>query len=500
MGMAASQARYLALVERNNDLEYQGQQINQQRTTLSDQVNALYNSLLVMNVPTPPSTADYTKVVYSGALGSSTFSIGNITPVGTEYNVTLNYKKTGHYVEAAGTTAIVAAEPKIKLAKLEENNYKEPDITGYKCGEAYNDSSNWTSFMQRTDGKSVTSGKYYTLANGIFTEHDYIQTHPANDAVVYVIANGAPKEGDYSYVDFDNNNQADTITGAYKAISGQPSDYYIIENGTSRQATANDFDEIKGKYYFKNLNSSASYAKADANGNDGEIANPYYDVDRPATVKGANVMTLDQAKKENRISEETLDNYKQALFNAHPELGKSVDEVADKFYIYYTSENGANVPHFILKTDVTMGLTDENKTSWAEYSDFMANGKYTEAKEEKGCKLEFDADGRISAISIPITTADGNISYKTVRLEAATVTDDKAYEDAYNQYEYQKHLYDQEQNEINAKTSVIQAQDKKLELKLTRLDNERKAIQAELEAIKKVIGENIDKGFKTFSG
>ena len=46
MGMAASQARLLTLQARQSDLEYQGQQINQERSVLSQQVTALYNSLL----------------------------------------------------------------------------------------------------------------------------------------------------------------------------------------------------------------------------------------------------------------------------------------------------------------------------------------------------------------------------------------------------------------------------------------------------------------------
>ena len=37
MGMAASQARYLALVARKSNCEYEGQQINQARTVLSNQ-------------------------------------------------------------------------------------------------------------------------------------------------------------------------------------------------------------------------------------------------------------------------------------------------------------------------------------------------------------------------------------------------------------------------------------------------------------------------------
>ena len=56
MGMAASQARYLALVARKSNCEYEGQQINQARTVLSNQSANLFNQMLGLNVPVPPST------------------------------------------------------------------------------------------------------------------------------------------------------------------------------------------------------------------------------------------------------------------------------------------------------------------------------------------------------------------------------------------------------------------------------------------------------------
>ena len=87
-----------------------------------------------------------------------------------------------------------------------------------------------------------------------------------------------------------------------------------------------------------------------------------------------------------------------------------------------------------------------------------------------------------------------------LQLSVTTVSDEDAYKDAFNQYEYDKALYDKKQQEINAKTSIIQSEDKSLELKLTRLDNERNAVNTELEAVKKVVNDNIQKSFKTFNG
>lgn len=53
MGMAASQARFLGLTARKTNVEYEGQQVNQQRTTLANESANYYNQLLGMTVPTP---------------------------------------------------------------------------------------------------------------------------------------------------------------------------------------------------------------------------------------------------------------------------------------------------------------------------------------------------------------------------------------------------------------------------------------------------------------
>ena len=65
MGMAASQARYLALTARKTNTEWEGQQINQARTALANQSANLFNRLLNMEVPNAPKTTDYTELQYS---------------------------------------------------------------------------------------------------------------------------------------------------------------------------------------------------------------------------------------------------------------------------------------------------------------------------------------------------------------------------------------------------------------------------------------------------
>ena len=90
MGMAASQARFLSLTARKNNTEYEGQQINQQRTTLSNKSASYYNDLLGMSVPVPPSAQDYTKTVYSFQDGALNNSIGTMI-ANTDGSYTISY-------------------------------------------------------------------------------------------------------------------------------------------------------------------------------------------------------------------------------------------------------------------------------------------------------------------------------------------------------------------------------------------------------------------------
>ena len=53
---------------------------------------------------------------------------------------------------------------------------------------------------------------------------------------------------------------------------------------------------------------------------------------------------------------------------------------------------------------------------------------------------------------------------------------------------------------INAKTEVIQQQDKALELQLSQLDTEQNEIKTEMEALDKVLGDNVESSYKTFGG
>ena len=107
--------------------------------------------------------------------------------------------------------------------------------------------------------------------------------------------------------------------------------------------------------------------------------------------------------------------------------------------------------------------------------------------------LETDGNGRFTSVRFE----NDSITY-TLNME--TITDDDAYQDAMNQYYYENAKYDKTIQDINAKTSIIQHEDQQLELRLKQLDTEQKALSTEIDAVSKIIKDNIDNSFKTFSG
>ena len=66
-------------------------------------------------------------------------------------------------------------------------------------------------------------------------------------------------------------------------------------------------------------------------------------------------------------------------------------------------------------------------------------------------------------------------------------------------YEYQKMIYERAIQDINARTEIIQQQDRTLELRLKQLDTEQEALKTEMDAVKEVIQKNVESTFKTFA-
>lgn len=354
MGMAASQARFLGLTARKNNVEFEGQQINQQRTTLANQSANYYNDLLGMSVPTPPSVDSYTKTVY-------TFNDGALTNT---------------------VTALIAQQ---------DGTYTLSYLSSYE-----------DDFSPVAAGSSVVTKVGTSYKIGATT----------------LRALGAPISRDEE--------------GKY---SGTPEDSYLSS------LTKDQLDKLQDEeaYYVELLNSK---------------------------------------------------------------YGKQ----ADGWMVRYVenSATGTYTPYFYKKSDLDNGVTDANGNINSAISCYTIGSatKTTEIKGLKGCTVEKDSTGRYISISIPEYDEEGNVKPNgntvTYSLTTSTVTDQDAYDDAMNQYEYDKYLYDQSIQEINAQIEIIQAQDKNLELRLKQLDTEQDAISTEMDAVQKVIEKNTESSFKTF--
>lgn len=98
MGMAASQARWLALTARKTNVEYEGQQVNQARTALAMKSANTFNELLALDVPTAPSTQDFTTLEYTYQDGTISETISDMSLL--ENDPDYNYMVTHfHYAD-----------------------------------------------------------------------------------------------------------------------------------------------------------------------------------------------------------------------------------------------------------------------------------------------------------------------------------------------------------------------------------------------------------------
>ena len=345
MGMAASQARFLGLTARKTNVEYEGQQVNQQRTTLANQSANYYNQLLGMTVPVPPSTADYTKTVY-------TFQDGNLS----------------------NSITSLIAQP--------DGNY----LVSYV--------SSWTN-----DFAPVSAG------TGIVTRDD-AGTHYVGSTELRELGSGIGADGEY--------------TG---------DDEYL--NSLSAEQRKNLVTEEKE--FIKLLND-----KYNGGQQDGE------------------------------------------------------------WYVRYVLNTSTETwsPMFYKKEQVDNAIYSDEGTSQSNINVYTM-GSSQETEEIKGvtARLEKDTTGRYINITLNANDPTQAVTYS---LTTNTLTDQDAYDDAMNQYEYDKYQYDQSIQEINAKIEIIQAQDKNLELRLKQLDTEQDAIQTEMDAVQKVIEKNTESTFKTF--
>ena len=393
MGMAASQARFLGLTARKTNVEFEGQQINQQRTTLSNQSANYYNQLLGMAVPVPPSVDDYTKTVYTFEDGALSNSISSM-------------------IAQAGGLYLISY------------------------------TSSWTD-----DFAAVSAGQSIVTKN---SNPDLNKPNNAINGVVYGVgAKELRRMGDAFKLDVYKDDKK-TGTSVY------------MKNGKY-------YSDAECKTAIKDVDKS-SY-KLNENYNDEYLKS----------------LSLDQLEK---LQEEE----QQYISILNKQYAPDGNEAWMVRYVQNTS-TGTWSPFFNKKSVLDKAIYSDNGSSQSNIPAYTI-GSAQKTEEVKGvqARMEQDASGRI----ISVTLNPGNADEVTYAVTTNTTTDQAKYNDAMNQYEYDKYQYDQSIQEINAKIEIIQSEDKNLELRLKQLDTEQDAISTEMDAVQKVIEKNTESTFKTF--
>lgn len=118
MGMAASQARFLGLTARKTNVEYEGQQVNQQRTALANESSGLFNQMMGLQVPMPPSANNYynTRYIATNSSDQEFVIMGEEKIAGgapNEYKIKLQYPVT----ERRATPNPLSADTPISVDK-----------------------------------------------------------------------------------------------------------------------------------------------------------------------------------------------------------------------------------------------------------------------------------------------------------------------------------------------------------------------------------------------
>ena len=444
MGMAASQARYIELAARKTNVEYEGQQINQQRTALANESAGLFNKMLQLNVPTAPNYNEFVKTIYSFSDGTNDYTIDSFarTSDNPAYNAKVNYyytttEYTGVYKERSDLQLhweTAADGSKILYYGTKKLDQYDPQKDEAAVRQIYTDTvvdKKDHPLMDETMANSYVGLNYKEYLDGGETAAGLEKLKKQ----VWKYSSG----GTTYYISVDNMGTERTING-WK--DGKTLDISIDETDPSNKKTV--------------------YTVKDGSGNELQKVE-------------ANFQTGDVAK--------------EIKSTTGIELTKNV--VTDKTTEPATTTTTCtyNLPATAITANYSSSETIASQPVQNCYAKDLSHKVW---QKEVNAYLDKDDSGNFKSITLE------NYS-NTFDLNVYQETDDKAYNNAMNDYVYQKAMYDKNIADINAKTEIIQQEDRTLELKLKQLDTEHNALQTEMDAVKKVCDKNVEDTFKTFS-
>jgi len=548
MGMAASQARYLSLVARKTNTEYEGQQINQERTVLANRTADLFNQMLTMSVPTCPDSNDYTTIQYSWNDGYNDSVLSDYYQLGTA-DEDYNYVVTSyHYEDVYTGQRKLLNDPKIQADRKVEYDY-DPDISEnhktidvkscqYDIEDDIYTITNKVNDLKTTLKRVDDSGDTRLELDAIYDRTTIASAHDFeyDEATgTYIYSSGATDDnGDeiqvtYTPVDMDDEDAVKLLKETFGSEYDSSKTYYYDEEyGT--YVIGDDIEKYKD---YQGLGADITIR----NQYDGSAY--YTDGDKYITAADLAAITKDNSEITLKKATETMtfSNYSAVGNCTLTELSEQDYENKDiqtELAQIIKDMNGDKYGNKVSAANFASCFDDAGNYIGGIYS-FKLNGKTyytTQADLETSARSAYDeraiADNgidsqldklsyykatylntKIEETSKALLETDGKGRFTSVRFEddstvytlnTETITDDDAYQNAMNQYYYKQEQYDKAVRDINAKTELIQAQDRTLELRLKQLDTEQNALQTEMEAVKKVISKNVENSFKTFSG
>lgn len=439
MGMAASQARYLALTARKTNTEYEGQQINQARTALANQSADLFNRLLDLDVPEPPQTTDYTELQYSYSDGENASVIDSWQQLSTadpNYNYLVN-----HYYY---TNLYTGAQKQLQNPEVTLGNITQKDL--------------YSNSQVQNVALTPTSGGFQveiTGTDGTVTAYVPVTSLVMDDKLTQSLRAFEKKTGIQGEGNSNLYGHQDS-SGYWHFISGNDitqdysTSFYI---GNSPVTAVKGSYDTNGNWVFDDLSTETELSQVikDVQGTNMDSYLSFDAINDKVNYSGQGVYQFQLNGTTYYVNETDL----MASLNGYDEYGKPI-------------ENQTKLPYYHA-TDVKTRIEETNKAL-----------------------LETDESGRFKSVKFD----NDSVVYS---LNTETVTDEDAYEDAMNQYLYEKAQYEKTIADINAKTSIIQKEDRTLELRLKQLDTEQNALKTEMDAVKSVIKDNVEKTFKTFS-
>ena len=563
MGMAASQARYLSLVARQTNCEYEGQQINQARTALANQSANLFNQMLGLQVPVPPSTQDFSKTQYSFTDGINGSVIDKWEQLAKPWDQDENGNYYNYVVEYHYNADVYTGfqkkmnDPQVQFSQsvptqtedLREaiyNAQKEVAKAQNEFDAAYNtwqsdkaSAKTLATYRDRDDtvfGNGKCKDTVYNDANGTYTIYDGPHSSGGN-------AIGTFKA--YDKLDTDDKAKVDTILEAWQAegISIDTSQIHVKVNNEGKYdadagkiALKDDLQQLAG-VSGSGLSTTLPIYHVGTKGTTDPDAQDYKTIYGMEALLAEDEETAKTAKNQLERAKGILESLNMPEYVGNTQISplevdedghiKNKEDMAELTQIIADmNKNGIDTSNFTkcfsdslsIDADHYIGgiysfVRDGVKyfTTYDDLTQTAMSGKGINNIDQQDKLNYYHAsyvNQEINMVDKAILDTDSTGRFKTVKfqsdgaqytLNVETVTDDVAYQDAMNQYYYKNAQYDKMIQDLNAKTSIIQQEDRTLELRLKQLDTEHNALKSEIEAVSKVVKDNVDSSFKTFS-